>query len=124
VTPLPLPREGNDLIVDDVMLGSGAAQQYRELPAQHEVHFVGLFVPLHVLEAREPERGDRLIGLARWQFHRVHSGMTYDFELTLPLHHLRHASAGSGQLSKSKVDLFGTDTRGCEVHRLDAHAPL
>jgi chloramphenicol 3-O phosphotransferase len=63
------------------MLDSGAAQQYRELLAQREVHFVGLFAPLDVLEARERERGDRLIGLARWQYHRVHSGMTYDLEL-------------------------------------------
>jgi chloramphenicol 3-O phosphotransferase len=76
-----MAHEGNDLIVDDVMLGGGAAQQYRELLAQHEVRFVGLFAPLDVLEAREQERGDRLIGLARWQYPRVHSGMTYDLEL-------------------------------------------
>ena len=76
-----MAHEGNDLIVDDVMLGSGAAQQYRDLLAQHEVHFVGLFAPLDVLEARERERGDRQVGLARWQYHRVHSGMTYDLEL-------------------------------------------
>jgi chloramphenicol 3-O phosphotransferase len=76
-----MAKEGNDLIVDDVMLGGGAAQHYRELLAQHEVHFVGLFAPLDVLEARERKRGDRLIGLARWQYHRVHSGMTYDLEL-------------------------------------------
>ena len=76
-----MAHDGNDLIVDDVMLGRDAAQQYRELLAQHEVHFVGLFAPLDVLEARERERGDRLIGFSRWQYHRVHSGMTYDLEL-------------------------------------------
>jgi chloramphenicol 3-O phosphotransferase len=76
-----MAHDGNDLIVDDVMLGRDAAQQYRELLAQHEVHFVGLFAPLDVLEARERQRGDRLIGLARWQYHRVHSGIAYDLEL-------------------------------------------
>ena len=34
-----------------------------------------------VLEARERRRGDRLIGLARWQHGRMHAGMSYDLEL-------------------------------------------
>ena len=40
-----------------------------------------MFAPLDVLEARERERGDRLIGLARWQYDRVHHGKRYDLEL-------------------------------------------
>ena len=40
-----------------------------------------MFAPLDVLEAREIARGDRAIGLARWQFDKVHRGMTYDFEI-------------------------------------------
>ncbi|MFZ3005690.1 MAG: hypothetical protein WA047_05905, partial [Phenylobacterium sp.] len=39
-----------------------------------ETRFVGLLAPLEVLEAREVARGDRQIGLARWQFDRVHAG--------------------------------------------------
>jgi chloramphenicol 3-O phosphotransferase len=73
--------QGNNLIVDDVMLGRGEQEEYRGLLAQSEVRFVGLFAPLNVLEARERERGDRLIGLARWQYDRVHSGMMYDLEI-------------------------------------------
>jgi chloramphenicol 3-O phosphotransferase len=42
---------------------------------------VGLFAPLEVLEARERERGDRELGLARWQYDRVHQGVVYDLEL-------------------------------------------
>jgi chloramphenicol 3-O phosphotransferase len=72
---------GNDLIVDDVMLGRGEADDYRALLAGQEVRFVGLFAPLDVLEARERARGDRLIGLARWQFDRVHAGVAYDLRL-------------------------------------------
>ena len=76
-----LAHQGNDLIVDDVMLGRGEAQEYRDLLAPFELSFVGLFAPLDVLEARERQRGDRLIGLARWQFDRVHGGLSYDLEI-------------------------------------------
>lgn len=76
-----MARQGNNLIVDDVMLGRGEAQEYRELLDPFELRFVGLFAPLHVLEVRERKRGDRLIGLARWQFDRVHRGLNYDLEI-------------------------------------------
>ncbi|WP_425441411.1 phosphotransferase-like protein [Ruegeria halocynthiae] len=33
---------------------------------------------MKVLEERERRRGDRSIGLSRWQYKRVHEGMTYD----------------------------------------------
>ena len=73
--------QGNHLIVDDVMMGRGEAQQYRTLLAEFGVRFVGLFAPLDVLEERERSRGDREIGLARWQFDRVHAGVEYDLNL-------------------------------------------
>ena len=73
--------QGNNLIVDDVMLGQGEAQAYRELLADHDLRIVGLLAPLDVLERRERERGDREIGLARWQFERVHQGVVYDLEI-------------------------------------------
>jgi chloramphenicol 3-O phosphotransferase len=82
-----MARQGNDLIADDVMLGRGEGQEYRELLDPFELRFLGLFAPLDVLEARERERGDRLIGLARWQFDRVHNGFSYDLpasRITLP----------------------------------------
>ncbi|MBZ9659153.1 hypothetical protein LB523_08855 [Mesorhizobium sp. ESP-6-4] len=34
-----------------------------------------------MLETRESRRADRLPGLARWQFERVHRGVAYDLEL-------------------------------------------
>ncbi len=71
---------GNNLIVDDVMLDDTAAD-YREVLTGFQVSWVGVFAPLAVLEARERQRGDRLIGLARWQFHRVHRGISYDLEV-------------------------------------------
>jgi chloramphenicol 3-O phosphotransferase len=75
-----MANAGNNLIVDEVMLGDELAE-YRELLADFRFHVVGVFAPLDVLEARERARGDRLIGLARWQYERVHQGKRYDLEL-------------------------------------------
>ncbi len=73
--------QGNDLIVDDVMLDAGEARQYRALLSRFDLRIVGLFAPLDVPEERERARGDREIGLARWQYDRVHRGQAYDLEL-------------------------------------------
>ena len=72
---------GNNLIVDEVMTGPDKQQEYRVLLTGFDVRFVGLFAPLDVLEARERQRGDREIGLARWQYDRVHQGLTYDLTI-------------------------------------------
>ncbi len=73
--------EGNHLVVDEVLIGKEAEEDYRKLLEGFDLHMVGLFAPLDVLEARERQRGDRDIGLARWQYDRVHQGRTYDFTL-------------------------------------------
>jgi chloramphenicol 3-O phosphotransferase len=75
-----MAQQGNSMIVDDVMLEDELAE-YRSLLAGFALHVVGMFAPLDVLEARERLRGDRLIGLARWQYDRVHRGKTYDLEI-------------------------------------------
>jgi len=75
-----MARYGNDLIVDDVLVG-GDRSDYDAALAGLTVHWVGVFAPLDVLEAREKTRGDRMIGLSRWQFDRVHKGMRYDLEV-------------------------------------------
>lgn len=76
-----LAGQGNDLIVDEVMIGPAKERAYRALLSDFHLRFVGLFAPLEVLEARERNRGDRLIGLARWQYERVHQGIRYDLEI-------------------------------------------
>ncbi len=76
-----LAGQGNDLIVDDVMLGRGEAAEYRSLLSAFSLRFVGLFAPLPLLEERERARGDRRTGLARWQYDRVHVGVTYDLTI-------------------------------------------
>ena len=76
-----MAAQQNDLIVDDVMLDAAEAEEYRALLTHTQLRFVGLFAPLNVIEARERARGDRQIGLARWQFERVHQGQRYDLEI-------------------------------------------
>jgi chloramphenicol 3-O phosphotransferase len=75
-----MARQRNSLIVDDVLLdGDNAA--YEAALGGLDVVKVGVFAPLKILEAREAARGDRMIGLARWQYDRVHKDMTYDLEV-------------------------------------------
>jgi chloramphenicol 3-O phosphotransferase len=75
-----MARQGNNMIVDDVLLENELAE-YAALLADFTFHTVGVFAALDVLEARERARGDRLIGLARWQHDRVHRGKRYDLKL-------------------------------------------
>jgi chloramphenicol 3-O phosphotransferase len=74
-------EQGNNVVVDDVMMSRREADEYRRLLSPFDVRLVGLFAPLAVLERREEERGDRVLGLARWQYDRVHRGVTYDLEI-------------------------------------------
>src|SRR5579863_2293907 len=57
-----MAAQGNDLIVDEVMDETTWAE-YAVLLPSFEVFLVGIMAPLEVLEARERERGDRLLGL-------------------------------------------------------------
>ncbi|MDO8408533.1 MAG: hypothetical protein Q7S93_00495 [Phenylobacterium sp.] len=50
----------------------------RRLLGERQAQFVGLFAPLEVIEDRERARSDRMPGLARWQYPRVHRGVVYD----------------------------------------------
>jgi len=75
-----MAAQGNNMILDEVLL-EGEKREYPELLAPFELHLVGVFAPLEVIEARERERGDRMIGLARWQYERVHKDMTYELEI-------------------------------------------
>lgn len=77
-----MAAQGLNIVVDDVMFSGGEAEEYRRLlGADCEVRLVGLFAPLEVLEQRERDRGDRVIGLARWQYGRVHEGIDYDLAI-------------------------------------------
>lgn len=76
-----MAAQGNNLVVDEVMIGTEKLREYRRLLAQFDLRLVGLFAPLDVLEARERTRGDRALGLARWQYDRVHRDIAYDLKI-------------------------------------------
>lgn len=79
--------QGNNLIIDEVVFGDrdngfcNPVAEYRRLLAPFTLKMVGVFAPLDVIEAREAARGDRMIGMARWQFDEVHHAMRYDLEI-------------------------------------------
>ncbi|MGV8831502.1 MAG: chloramphenicol phosphotransferase CPT family protein [Devosia sp.] len=78
-----MAEQGLNLIVDDVLMGRDdpGVREYRDLLSAFAVDMVGVFARLETLEERERQRGDRLIGLARWQYERVHNAMSYDLEV-------------------------------------------
>lgn len=76
---------GNNLIVDDVLINSDG-NDYAAALQGLEARWVGVIASLAVLEAREAARGDRMTGLARWQFGRVHEGIVYDLEIDTARH--------------------------------------
>lgn len=72
-----MAEDGLNLIVDDVA-DSADVGEYRELLGEHHLSVVGVMASLPVLEARERQRGDRALGLARVQHATLHDGITYD----------------------------------------------
>jgi chloramphenicol 3-O phosphotransferase len=73
---------GNNLIVEHIFDTPGWIERVAALLAPFDVFFVGLHVPLPELIRREAARGDRPIGDAERDFHSVHQGMRYDFEVS------------------------------------------
>ena len=73
-----LALTGNHLIVDDVLTRREALRACVAALAGLPVLFVKVDCPLAEVERRERERGDRLLGLARWQHERMDLGLVYD----------------------------------------------
>jgi chloramphenicol 3-O phosphotransferase len=72
---------GNALIVEHIMESEAWLLRLADMLAGHDVFFVGVHCALEELERRERERGDRPVGDARRDFHRIHSYCIYDFEV-------------------------------------------
>lgn len=73
-----LISEEYNLIIDDIALEIGEVEEWKELLKNYSTLYVGVKVPLDVLEEREKIRGDRMIGSARGQYFTVHQGVDYD----------------------------------------------
>jgi chloramphenicol 3-O phosphotransferase len=74
-----IARAGTRVIVDEVFLDGGASQSRLEKALDGlAVAWVGVRCHPDIAEARELQRQDRVIGLARDQAERVHEGVRYD----------------------------------------------
>ena len=78
---LTLVRMGHHLIIDDVSFGKHEVNAWREALQDFSVLWVGVNAPLSVLEQREKERGNRIVGSARGQFRKVHAGIVCNLEV-------------------------------------------
>jgi chloramphenicol 3-O phosphotransferase len=78
---LALAKMGHCIIIDDVSFGKQQVDEWKETLRDFRVVWVGVNAPLPVLEEREKERGNRMVGSARGQFHKVHVDTTYDLEI-------------------------------------------
>ncbi len=75
-----LAAEGWNVIADDVAEIADWADYQRRLEGFRLIA-VKVHAPLLVLELRERARGDRMFGLARDQWQRLHDGIAYDFDV-------------------------------------------
>jgi chloramphenicol 3-O-phosphotransferase len=92
-----LAIQGNNVIVDDVVCEPFPETQ-SSLTSQELLHqrvrilhtfnilFVKVYCPLPIVEQREQARGNRTLGLASFQFDRVHQDKLYDIEVDTSQH--------------------------------------
>jgi len=78
---LALAKMGHHIVIDDVSFGKQQLDEWKKTLKDFRVLWVGVNAPLPVLEQREKERGNRIPGSARGQFHKVHVDTTYDLEI-------------------------------------------
>jgi len=72
-----LSSKGLDIIVDECLLDNDI-ERYKETFQDKEICYVGVMCDLETLEKREKARGDRMLGLARGMFDRVHNNIEYN----------------------------------------------
>lgn len=77
---LTMARMGHYIIIDDVAFGKQDVDRWRTALKGYKVLWIGIHTPLSLLEQREKERGNRMIGSARAQYYQVHNGVDYDLE--------------------------------------------
>lgn len=80
---LTLVRVGHDLIIDDVAEEIDELNAWKSLLASYATCYVKVVAPLEIIEIREKERQNRMIGSARAQFHKIHihPNDLYDLEI-------------------------------------------
>ncbi|WDZ76816.1 AAA family ATPase [Ensifer adhaerens] len=72
---------GNNLLLEHILEEPGWAADLAVMLEPFDVFFVALHCELEELVRRETLRGDRRIGSAADDFHRIHEGQRYDLHL-------------------------------------------
>ena len=72
---------GNNLVLEHILDTDGWLEALASLFRPFDVFFVGVHCPLPLLIERENLRGDRPAGSAEQDFHTIHLGKAYDFEV-------------------------------------------
>lgn len=77
---LTMAKMGHYIIIDDVAFGKEDVDKWRAILSGHKVLWTGIHASLSILEERERQRGNRIVGSARAQYYQVHNAVTYDLE--------------------------------------------
>jgi chloramphenicol 3-O phosphotransferase len=77
---LTMAKMDHYIIIDDVAFGKEDVDKWRAILSDYKVLWIGIHTPLPLLEERERQRGNRILGSARAQYYQVHSGVTYDLD--------------------------------------------
>lgn len=77
---LTLARLDHYIIIDDLASGKPEVDKWRSALKDYNVIWIGIHTPLPILEQREKQRGNRMIGSARAQYYQVHKDVVYDLE--------------------------------------------
>ena len=78
---LSMAKEGNNIIIDDIILDQSFLDDYLDVMAHELLYFVGVRCPLAVIEQREARRLGRFPGTAESHFMSCHAHDTYDIEV-------------------------------------------
>jgi chloramphenicol 3-O phosphotransferase len=93
---LALAKMGHRIVIDDVSFRKQQLDEWKKTLKDFQVLWVGVHAPLPILEQREKDRGNRILGSARGQFHKVHIDAAYDLEIDT------HQSSTSENVEKIK----------------------
>jgi chloramphenicol 3-O phosphotransferase len=111
---------GNNIVLDHIIESNEWYKQLQNLLIKHDLFFVGIHCPIHILRERELARNDRHIGNrysgeAEYHLKHVHTYSDYDFEVDtseqsteITAEILSHAWEKRERVSK----FFGTALKG------------
>ncbi len=74
-------NQGFNLIIDEVCLRKNSFENWQKILAPYSTFYIGVQAFLDILESREKQRGDRILGSARSQNVLVHQDNLYDLML-------------------------------------------